>query len=290
MHTPIRFIVALTACLVSTGGELWAENPADPSVLRVALLPDENASVVIQHNQGLKQYLEQKTGKKIELVVTTDYSSMIEAMRHGRLELGYFGPLSYVLARSKSDIEPFAALMRNGRATYEAVVIANSASGIHSLADIRGKVMAFGDPASTSSHLVPKSMLRGVGLTEKTDYQEQFVGAHDAVAFAVQGGKAQAGGLSKPIFESLVEKKAIDPAKVKVIAVSQPIPEYPWTMQTTLAPQLKVKIRAAFIELKDPAVLQAFKAEGFAPIEDKDYDGIRNMAKILNLDLAKLSK
>jgi phosphonate transport system substrate-binding protein len=256
----------------------------------VALLPDENAAVVIQQNQGLRQYLEQKTGKKIELVVTTDYSSMIEAMRHGRLELGYFGPLSYVLARSKSDIEPFAALMRNGRATYEAVVIANTASGINTLADVRGKVMAFGDPASTSSHLVPKSMLRGAGLTEKADYQEQFLGAHDAVAFAVQGGKAQAGGLSKPIFESLVQKKSIDPARVKVIAVSQPIPEYPWTMQTTLAPELKTKIRAAFIELKDPAVLKAFKAEGFTPIADKDYDVIRNLAKILNLDLAKLSK
>jgi phosphonate transport system substrate-binding protein len=150
--------------------------------------------------------------------------------------------------------------------------------------------MAFGDPASTSSHLVPKSMLREAGLTEKTDYQEQFVGAHDAVAFAVQGGKAQAGGLSKPIFESLVQKKSIDAARVKVIAVSQPIPEYPWTMQTTLAPQLKAKIRAAFIELKDPAVLKAFKAEGFTPIADKDYDVIRNLAKILNLDLAKLSK
>jgi len=66
----------------------------------------------------LRQYLEQKTGKKIELIVTTDYSSMIEAMRHGRIELAYFGPLSYVLARSKSNIEPFAALMANGRPAH----------------------------------------------------------------------------------------------------------------------------------------------------------------------------
>lgn len=290
MHSSIRPLIALTACFAFTAILAAADNASDPAVLRVALLPDENASVVIQQNQGLKEYLEKKTGKKIELVVTTDYSSMIEAMRHGRIELGYFGPLSYVLARSKSSIEPFAALMRNGRATYEAVVIANASSGITKLSDIKGKVVAFGDPASTSSHLVPKSMLRKAGLTEKTDYQEQFVGAHDAVAFAVQGGKAQAGGLSKPIFEALIERKTIDATKVKVIAVSQSVPEYPWTMQSSLAPGLKATIRAAFLELKDPAVLKPFKAEGFTPIADKDYDVIRDLAKMLNLDIAKLAK
>src|SRR5260370_1062484 len=77
-------------------------NKADPPTLRVALLPDENAGTVIKNNQKLKTYLEAQLGKNVELVVTTDYSSMIEAMRHGRLELAYFGPLSYVLAKQKS--------------------------------------------------------------------------------------------------------------------------------------------------------------------------------------------
>jgi phosphonate transport system substrate-binding protein len=33
-------------------------------------------------------------------------------------------------------------------------------------------------------------------------------------------------------------------------------------------------------------VLKNFKAEGFAPIADKDYDVIRELAKALNLKLA----
>ena len=128
---------------------------------------------------------------------------MIEAMRHGRLDLAYFGPLSYVLARSKSNIEAFAALMKKGSTTYQGVIVANAASGVKSLTDINGKDMAFGDPASTSSHLIPKSMLLDKGLVAKKNYNEHFVGSHDAVAIAVQNGNAQAGGLSKPIFESL---------------------------------------------------------------------------------------
>jgi phosphonate transport system substrate-binding protein len=260
---------------------------ADPMTLKVALLPDENASTVIKNNQGLKDYLEAQLGKKVELVVTTDYSSMIEAMRHGRLDLAYFGPLSYVLARQKSEIEPFAALKVKGSTTYQSVVIANISSGVNAIGDIKGKNMAYGDKASTSSHLIPKSVLAEKGLDAGRDYQEHFVGSHDAVALAVQNGHAQAGGLSRPIFESLVERKMVSLDKVKVLEYSKPFPQYPWTLRSNLKPELKDKIRSAFLNLKDPAVLKAFKAEGFEAISDRDYDVVRNLGHLLKIDLAK---
>jgi phosphonate transport system substrate-binding protein len=119
------------------------------------------------------------------------------------------------------------------------------------------------------------------------DYQEHFVGSHDAVAMAVQNGHAQAGGLSRPIFESLVERKVIDSAKVKVLGYSKPFPQYPWTLRSNLKPELKAKIRAAFLNLKEPAVLKAFKAEGFDAVTDQQYDVVRNLGHLLKIDLAK---
>jgi phosphonate transport system substrate-binding protein len=281
-----RLALALVAALIGVQHVHAAD--ADPSVLKVALLPDENAATVIKNNQALKTYLETKLGKQIEIVVTTDYSSMIEAMRHERIDLGYFGPLSYVLAKQKSNIEPFAGMIQKGSTTYQGVVIANVASGTASLEGAAGKDVAFGDPASTSSHLIPKFMLAKAGLTAGKSYREHFVGSHDAVAMAVQNGHAQVGGLSKPIFESLVERQIIDPAKVKVLAESRPYPQYPWTMRSSLAPALKDKIRVAFYELKDPAVLKPFKADGFGPISDKDYDVIRELGDVLKIDLSKV--
>lgn len=259
----------------------------DPQTLKVALLPDENASTIIKNNQGLKDYLEAQLGKKVELVVTTDYSSMIEAMRHGRLDLAYFGPLSYVLARQKSEIEPFAALKVKGSTTYQSVVIANISSGVKAISDIKGKNVAYGDKVSTSSHLIPKSVLAEKGLDAGRDYQEHFVGSHDAVALAVQNGHAQAGGLSRPIFESLVERKMVSLDKVKVLEYSKPFPQYPWTLRSNLKPELKDKIRNAFLNLKDPAVLKAFKADGFEAITDRQYDVVRNLGPLLKIDLAK---
>lgn len=278
--------VALGLCLGAVAAHAADTALADPDTLRVALLPDESPATIIQNNKGLEQYLEAALGKEVELVVTTDYSSMIEAMRFKRLELAYFGPLSYVLAKSRSEIEPFAAMASNGVASYTGVIIANADAGIDDLRDIEGKTVGFGDPASTSSHLVPRALLKENGLEGGEDYQFHHLGAHDAVARAVEAGNVQAGGLSRPIFESLLEREVIDPAKVKVVGETGAIPNYPWTMRSDLAPELKERIREAFLGLDDAAVLKAFKADSFLPIADEDYDVLRDTARLLDLDLA----
>ncbi|MEM7064491.1 MAG: phosphate/phosphite/phosphonate ABC transporter substrate-binding protein [Cyanobacteria bacterium P01_B01_bin.77] len=274
--------VALSGCSGSS-----VDTTANPSKLVVALLPDEDAATIIQDNQGLAQHLEESLDKEIELVVTTDYSSMIEAASNGRLDLAYFGPLSYVLAKTKSDLEPFAARLKGGSTSYTSIIIGNVEAGVDDVTDIEGTTVAFGDPASTSSRLFPELTLANQGLKSGEHYEAVFLGAHDAVALAVQNGNAEAGGLSRPIFESLIEKGTIDLNKVTIITESEPIPQYPWTMRSELDPELKEEIRTAFLNLKDEAVLDPFKADGFAAMADNDYDGIRKAGEILELDLGE---
>ena len=80
----------------------------------------------------------------------------------------------------------------------------------------------------------------------------------------------------------------IEPSKIRQIGLSEPVPNYPMTMQGNLAPALKESIRKAFLEIRDPLVLKSFRVEGFAPTDDKAYDILRDTAKILDLDLAKM--
>jgi len=261
---------------------------SDPKTLRVALLPDENAATIIQNAQPLKAYLEKTLSRKVELVVTTDYSSMIEAMRFGRIEVGYFGPLSYVLAKSKSDIEAFAVGVSKGRPTYTSVIITQAGSSVKTLADVKGTIVAYGDRASTSSHLVPRAMMEEAGVVAERDYKTVYVGAHDAVARSVETGKAQIGALSRPIFDTLVKSGRIDGSKVRVLAETKPIPNYPIAMQSKLSPDLKGQLRTAFLDLKDKGILKTFRAEGFAATNDAAYDVLRDTAKVLKLDLAKM--
>lgn len=262
----------------------------DPATLRVALLPDENAATLIQNAQPLKNYLEKTLKKNIEIVVTTDYSSMIEAMRFGRIEVAYFGPFSYVLAKSRApDIEPFAVGVERGAPTYNSILIATAGGPVKTMADVRGKPFGFGDQASTSSHLAPRAhLLKKAGLDGDKDYKPVHLGTHDAVARAVQAGQIPAGALSKAIYDNLISRKTIDPAKLVQIDLSDPIPNYPIVMQGNLAPALKKAIRDAFLNAKDKEVLKSFRVEAFAATNDKAYDVLRETAAILKLDIAKI--
>ena len=287
-------LVAIAGCTglstVDTTSDSTSDQAAansNPAKLIVALLPDENAATIIQDNEGLSNYLAETLDKEIELVVTTDYSSMIEAASNGRIALAYFGPLSYVLAKTKSDIEPFAARLKDGSTTYTSVIIGNVEAGVAEFADIAGNTVALGDPASTSSRLFPELTLAQADLTAGEDYEAVFLGAHDAVALAVQNGNVQAGGLSRPIFEFLVEEDTIDPSQVVVIAESEPIPQYPWTLRSDLDPELKDNIRSAFLNLDDETILAPFKADGFAEMTNADYDSIRKAGEMLGLDLGE---
>ncbi|MEL6478812.1 MAG: phosphate/phosphite/phosphonate ABC transporter substrate-binding protein [Pseudomonadota bacterium] len=280
-------LTTLTAALALSSTALAGDY--NPDTLKVALLPDENAATVIQDNKPLAEHLEATLGKKIELIVTTDYSSMIEAMRFGRIDVAYFGPASYTIAKDKMqggelDIAPFAARLKGGSTTYQAVLIAHAESDIKAVEDIKGSGIdiAFGDPASTSSHFAPKFTLMNAGVMPDEDYKSNYLGAHDAVAVNVQRGNAQVGGLSRPIFERLVEKGTIDPAKVRVLGYSDDIPQYPWVMRTDIAGDVQEKLKGAFYGLKKgtpegDAILKPFKADGFAAITDEDYNIIRDI-------------
>ena len=262
----------------------------DPRRIRVALLPDENASTIIQNAQPLRAHLERTLSREIELVVTTDYSSMIEAMRFGRIEIAYFGPFSYVLAKSRAPaIEPFAVGVERGSPTYNSVVIAGSESPVRALEDIRGRPFGFGDQASTSAHLVPRALLlTRAGLNGERDYRVVHLGTHDGVARAVQAGQVAAGALSQSILRTLITRNVIDPGRIREVAVSDPIPNYPMVMQGNLAEPLKAAIRAAFLDARDPEVLRAFRVEGFAPTDDAAYNILRETARVLEMDLSRV--
>ena len=256
------------------------EGTLDPDTLVVSLLPDQDAGTVIKNNEGLKKYLEGKLGKKIELTVLTNYAAMIEDVRQGHAHLAFFGPASYIKAKDLCQIEPFAALINKGKPTYYSVLVTNPAAGIKTVADAKGKKVALGDKLSTSSSYAPRALLYDAGLVEGRDYEPQYLGKHDAVAMAVQNGNADVGGMGKEYYEDMVATKKIDGEKVKILATSEELVEYPWVVQKSLKPELQEKIKKAFWELKDPEVLQYLKkAEGFAPVTDESYNAVRKVVQ-----------
>ena len=68
---------------------------------------------------------------------------------------------------------------------------------------------------------------------------------------------------------------------------SDPIPESPTVWRKNLPPELKAKVKAAFLDIKDITWADQGKLNGFEETNDAAYDVIRETAKSLKLDLKK---
>ncbi len=264
----------LAAALLALPGGAMAQSK--PQKLVVGLLPGESAPTVMRLNEPLRAYLEKRLGVPVELVVGANYAATGEALRFGRLDIAYLGPVTYILRSRSAKLQPFARPSHEVVGpTFQAVVIVPADSPAKSLADLKGGEVAFGDPASTSGTWVPRYQLLEAGLVSGRDYTLRVVGAHDAVALAVANHKVAAGGLSMPIYNRLLKEGKIDAKAVRVLAESPAIPEYIWTFREGIEPAFKEQIRKAFIEINDPEALKVFRAEAFIPSVDSDVDRVR---------------
>ena len=174
------------AAAFSITGPAQAGNAADcpnGGVVRFGVEPFDTAPKLTPIYEHIGKLLSEKIGCEVKVFVTTNYNAEIEAMRNGKLEIGEFGPLGYVLAHQVAKAEAVAAFGKlDGKPdTYWASLVTYPSSGIKTVADIKGKSFAFSDPASTSGHLFPAYGLRKAGIDPDKDIKAIYAGSHNQV-------------------------------------------------------------------------------------------------------------
>ncbi len=278
---------AALAAVLAMGGAAGAraEKP-----LRVGLIPSEDSRAMLAQSKDILEALEKNLGSKVEGFVASDYNGVIEALRSKHLDVAYLGPFSYVLATTVTPVEAFviAETKKLGRTFYHSQIITLKSSGIKTIADLKGRNFAFVDPASTSGYAFPMAGLLKAGIEPKRDFKNViFTGAHDANAVAVANGKVEAATIADRIFDAAVKKGLIKAEDVHVVWRSEPIPESPMVWRKDLPAELKAKIKAAFLGIKDMNWSDQGMLNGFKETSDAAYDVVRETAKLANIDLKK---
>ncbi len=261
------------------------------SVLTVGLIPSEDSRAMIANSQAMMDMLSKALGIPVRPFVAADYNGVIEALRAKRLDIAYLGPFSYVLGATIADIEAFAVAetKRAGRTFYHSKIITHKDSGIKTVRDLKGRNFAFVDPSSTSGHLFPKAGLMKAGFDPDKDFGRViFSGSHDSSAIAVQNRKVDAAAIADRILDQAIAKGLAKAEDIVTVWNSDPIPESPTVWRRDLPADLKRRIQAAFLEVKDIPWSDQGMLNGFKPTNDAAYNVIRDTAKLLNLDLKKM--
>ncbi|HEX3033043.1 MAG TPA: phosphate/phosphite/phosphonate ABC transporter substrate-binding protein [Bacillota bacterium] len=232
------------------------ETTVAPKILRVGLVPNQAPDELKAKYEPLKKYLQNKLGMEIEFFVANNYAGVVEAIANDKLDMAYFGGLTYVQAKKRAAIHPIVTDIDAETKTtkYYSLIITPADSPIRQLADLKGKSFAFGDISSTSGSLYPRYMLDKAGLKVPDDFANViYTGKHDATALAVANGKVDAGGLEGRILNKLIKDGKIDQSKIRILAKSGDIEGYPWVVTDKLDKALEAKITDAFLTMNDRA-------------------------------------
>jgi phosphonate transport system substrate-binding protein len=237
--------------------------------------PYKKPAVLAEMFKPLIAYLEKEIGATISFRSSKNYAAHMERIRNGDYDIFYMGPSLYaMISDSHPDKVRIAATVVNkGSPTFKGVVVAREDSPIASLADLKGKKVAFGDRSSTLSCYVPASMLMDAGVFDTLEYK--FVGSHDNVAKGVLKGFFDAGGLKPGVAKSYVGKG------LKIIAESEPVYEHVVGVSASLDGETVEKIKAALANVQNPEVYTSIKSSltGFEITKSSDYDNIRKIMK-----------
>lgn len=275
-----------TACHIKNDSLGTTENP-----VKFYLVPSVDAKVLSENSKILKEYLEKNTPYKFQVTIPQSFSSVVEAFGSKQADVAVINTHGYYSAHSQYGVEARLTVIRNGLATYQSQFLAHANSKIKSLKDLAGKKVAFVDPASISGYLMPLKTLKDRKIEPK---EIVLAKNHDSVVSMIYEGKVDAGATyySPPQEGNLEDARRLLKSKypdieekVKIIELSEPIPNDPIVFRKDIPEEIKEKIVDTLLQFVatpegQKAVGSMFGATNFKKTSDADYETVREMVKI----------
>ncbi|MBE3595901.1 MAG: phosphate/phosphite/phosphonate ABC transporter substrate-binding protein [Hydrogenibacillus sp.] len=264
----------------------YKAEPYPKKEIVVGLIPSQEAQSLQDKAKPLAGMLSKYLGITVKTYVGTDYTATIEAIGAKQVDVGMFGPQSYVLAHDKGYADVLLASIRNGSKTYRSQIVVANDSPIRSIKDLKGKKIAFVDPASTSGYVYPVAMLKEAGLDTDKDVKLIEAGGHDKTILALLRGDVDA-AFSFDDARTVVEKSDPDVMKkTRILAKSDPIPNDVMSVRSDLSNYWRAKIKEAFklVSLTDEGKKELkaiYNIDGFADASDSEYDVVRRTYRLI---------
>ena len=235
-------------------GDLVADAPTDPRqfvdppVLVFAYTPVEDPAVYRAVWQEFMDHLARETGKRVQFFAVQSNAAQIEAMRAGRLHVAGFNTGSNPLAVNCAGFVPFAMMAsRKDEFGYEMEIIVQADGPIQKIEDLRGRLVAFTAQTSNSGFKAPSALLESqFGLRADRDFRTAFSGRHDNSIIGVANRDYEAAAIANSVMVRMVERRAVDPQRLRTIFRSQTFPTTGYGHAHNLNPQLAERIRNAF--------------------------------------------
>src|SRR5437660_9223549 len=285
VHSPpmIARTLALLALCTLAPSAIAPDAAGAADGLHLVLTPSQKPTDLLATGEEFARVLTKLTDIPVRVTVASDYAAVIEVLRNRTADLAFVHPVGYVLASREAKAMIVVRNLWHGKSSFTSRIYVRKESGLKSLEELRGRAMAFIDPASSSGYTYPMVLLIQRGLVKnrdpKTFFREVvFAGSHDAGMRALLNGHVDA----LASFDMAREQYLKDPAereRIAWVAETEPIPEAGIAARDGLDPATFARVRAALLKLRGPEYAALLKRiydiDGFEPAEDREYDPVR---------------
>jgi len=258
---------------------------AQPKQLKIVFIAYENPEQLVEDVKPIVAYLEETLNMDIKHFIATDYAGVVEALRYETADMGFMGPLQYVLAHDMAGAYPILGEVYKGKATYMSKIFVHKDSGITDIKDLKGKTIAFVDPISSSGYMYPLDIFKQEGLIKNKDSAEKFfhkiyfAGGDEQALRAVLNNFVDAAGIGQYAYNllNLDERDTIIS-----IADSRPIPSHGVIVRKNLHQETVKKLQEALFDLNNEPnrylLKYLYSVDGYIKVNHDAYLSVEELA------------
>src|SRR3990170_1382272 len=226
----------------------------------------------IKYRQGFVDYIAKKlaplgiTGGRV--LVVEKMHLLARAIKEGKVDLFHDSVVPTMVLSKWSGSIPILRQWKYGEAEYHSVILVKKDSGIDTLTDLKGKVIAFDEPHSTSAHVLPRMLLveNKLKLVQviasggaKPDVVGFVHGSDDSAPHLLVIGKVDAAATSHREFQVL-RPEVRD--QLKIIARTRSVPRQIISVRKDLDPKMVASLKEILINMdKVPEGQAALKGQ-----------------------------
>ncbi len=268
----------------------------DNPVVRIGYMICDSLEETKSRFEPLTRHLSVVTGMTFKPVYLNTFD-VPEAFEKGELDVTHTNSLVFIMMKDMG-LEPLAGEKRGSLGFRSAGGIAvKSDSPIKELKDLKGKRMIFGPMLAPTGYLAQYELLLDAGLDpeEDLDYYAIPAGAykHEKVVYGVWLGAYDAAAIPLLDLEIMESLNKVGKGDLRVIARSDAIPYCVFGVSSGVPAGVTDKVRTALLNLTADdtvavngevvSILKAAQVDGFVPLEDSDFDRVREMARKTNM-------
>ena len=215
-----RFIVSLLSLGIVYFG---SHSMAEAEKWNLGMI-DPSPKKMIERFSPLLKYLESKGIPTGKVVTTKTPKQMIKSFEQGKVHFMFDSANHAIQVIEGAGAIPILIREKDGVRQYNSVIFVKKDSPIQTLTDLKGMVIAFEDPGSTSSYILPRSILTNAGLELKQS-RKAIQGKlayyftkddKNTIAQVKMGIKAHAGGIKTGKVKDNPAFRLLEPQSVYV--------------------------------------------------------------------------